>query len=296
MTFESRSAKLKHWCWINDALLPEDRAHVSLFDRGYLYGDGLFETLRAYGGKVFRLERHFARLKDSAREIGLSWSLNLQQLERIVTELLHANDMSDAYLRFTVSRGIGVGPLPSVSVTPTNSLFLRPLNLPSPMEYENGWKGLLVESSLSAGAQLSRLKSLNYLDKVLAKMKAREAGAQEAVLTNSRGEITEAATCNLFILKGRRLLTPPLSAGLLPGITREAIIELAPVLSLEPEETALRPDDLFTSDECFLTNSIIEIMPLTELDGKWIGDGRRGPLSATCQRAYRELVRRELNG
>jgi len=280
--------------WLNGNLVLEEEARVSLFDRGYLYGDGLFETMRAYSGRIFRLEQHLERLAEGARQISLPFSLQASEVAHTAGNLLQANGLTDAYLRLTLSRGPGVGPLPPDSISPTVSLIARPLKLPSPAEYKNGWKGILLESALSPEARLSQLKSLSYLDKVMAKMKAKAAEVQEAVLVNSRGEITEASASNLFLIRGARLLTPPPEAGILKGITRAAVMELAPSLSLRVSETRLLPSDIFASQEAFLTNSIIEIMPLTWLDGDRIGEGRRGPVTAALQRAYKKLVKKEL--
>jgi len=282
------------WVWLNGTLLPEGEARVSLFDRGYLYGDGLFETMRAYGGKIFRLRQHLVRLTEGARELGLRLRLACSQIEQAAADLLDTSGLSDAYLRLTVSRGPGLGPLPKHNLKPTISLIARRLRLPSPQEYEKGWKAVLVESALSLNSQLSKVKSLSYLDKVLARIRAREAGADEALLVNSQGEIAEASTSNFFLLQEGRLLTPPLKAGLLRGITRETIMELAPRLSLGVSEATLTPEEVFSAQECFLTNSIMEVMPLTSLEGQEIGEGRRGPITAALHRAYQNLVVKEL--
>jgi branched-chain amino acid aminotransferase len=284
----------KAYVWLNGALLPEQEARISLFDRGYLYGDGLFETMRAYGGGIFRLAQHIERLQEGARTIRLELPLNAAEAARAAGKLLQANTLSDAYLRLSVSRGIGLGPLPPEGISPTISLIARPLRLPDTQEYADGWSAILVESSISPGAGLSQLKPLSYLDKLLAKMKAREAGVQEAVLVNSRGEVTEASTSNLFVLHGKRLLTPPPEAGLLKGITRGVVMELAPNLSLQVAESRLLPSDIFSAQECFLTNSIMEIMPLCWLEGERIGEGRRGPVTSALRKAYADLVKKEL--
>ncbi len=280
--------------WLNGALLPEAEARVSLFDRGYLYGDGLFETMRAYGGRIFRLRRHLERLAEGARAINLSYAPEQNEIEKIAEELLQANGLTDAYLRLTVSRGLGLGPLPGENLAPTVSLIARPLQLPSPETYERGWKAILVESALSPGSRLSQLKPLSYLDKTLAKMEAKKAGVDEAILVNSRGEITEASTSNLFLVKGNDLLTPPAEAGLLAGITRAAVLELAPALSLQVVETRLTPADLSSAAECFLTNSILEVMPLTGVGEAPIGEGQPGRISRKIHKAYQNLVKSEL--
>jgi branched-chain amino acid aminotransferase len=276
--------------WLNGEFLPEQAAKVSLFDRGYLYGDGLFETMRAYSGRVFRLAHHLARLRQAAAQIGLQIPFGDSQIQHIVKELLIINRLQDAYIRLNISRGIGLGPLPDNSQSPTVSLIAKPLRLPSPKKYENGWQGIVVRTGLSPEGGLSQLKTLSYLDKIMAKMKAQEAGVQEAILVNANDEITEASTSNIFLVKDSLLLTPPVEAGLLPGITRLTILEMASKV----EERRILASEIFEAEECFITNSIIEIMPLTRLEGKKIGDGRPGKVTMALQQAYTQLVRNEL--
>jgi branched-chain amino acid aminotransferase len=278
---------MKSFVWLNGTLVAEDEAQVSLFDRGYLYGDGLFETMRAYGGKVFCLEAHLARLRAGANAIGMKLPLSQRQTEMAIASLLEVNSLSDAYLRLTISRGVGLGPLPEEKLLHTISLIARPLHLPAEGEYAQGWKAILTSSALAPGALQSQLKSLSYIDKVLAKMQAQAAGVQEAVLVNSSGEIAEGATSNLFIVTAGQLITPHISIGILPGITREVVIELATQMELEVTQTRLTPADLFAAKEAFLTNSIIEIMPLVEVAEHKIGNGKVGPVTQKLLEAYR---------
>jgi len=277
--------------WLNGRLILESQAHISLFDRGYLYGDGLFETMRAYRGKVFRLDGHWQRLITATEAIELSLTVGLKELSSAITDLLKANDLSDAYLRLTVSRGIGLGPLPEANLAPTISLIARPLHLPSPEEYQTGWRAILVPTSLAPGSLQSGFKSLSYLDKINAKLQTRRAGVNEAILINSAGQVTEGAVSNLFLIKHDRLLTPALAGGLLPGITRQVILELAPKLEIPVDETNLVPQDIFSAQEAFLTNSLLEIVPLAALAGKPIGNCLPGPITSALQAAYRRLVR-----
>lgn len=280
-----------YFVWLNGDLVPETQAQVSLFDRGYLYGDGLFETMRAYAGKVFRLERHWQRLAAAGQAIALPIPLAFGKISSAIADLLEANNLTDAYLRLTVSRGVGLGPLPEADLIPTISIIAHPLHLPSAEEYQKGWRGLLVTTSLAPGSLQSGLKSLSYLDKIYAKLQARRAGANEAILCNSAGQVTEGATTNIFLVKENRLLTPALEIGLLPGITRQVILESAKTLALPSAEIEITPQDIFSSQEVILTNSLLEIMPLVSLDGKRIGDGCPGPVTAPLQDAYRRLVR-----
>jgi branched-chain amino acid aminotransferase len=281
--------------WLNGDLIPESQARVSLFDRGYLYGDGLFETLRAYGGKIFLLEQHWQRLVAAGQAIELSVPLTYREISSAIDDLLEANNLTDAYLRLTVSRGTGLGPLPGTNLTPTISIIARPLQLPSAEAYKTGWSAVLVETSLAPGSLQSGLKSLSYLDKINAKLQARRAGANEAILINSAGQVTEGATANIFLVKDRRLITPAPTAGLLPGITRQVILELAPELTIPIDEMIVIPQDIFSAQEAFLTNSLLEVMPLVSLDGKRIGDGPPGPVTSAFQDAYRRQVREALS-
>jgi branched-chain amino acid aminotransferase len=286
--------KQENRVWLNGDLVPESQAHISLFDRGYLYGDGLFETMRAYDGKVFRLEQHWLRLVAAGQAIELSIPLSLKEISSAVADLLKANNLADAYLRLTVSRGIGLGPLPEANLTPTLSIIARPLHLPSAKEYQKGWRGLLVATSLAPGSLQSGLKSLSYLDKISAKLQARRGGAKEAILFNSAGQVTEGATSNIFLVKNDRLLTPALESGLLPGITRRVIFDLAKDLELPSAEIELNPQDIFSAQECFLTNSLLEIMPLVGLDEKAIAGGFPGPVTGALQAGYRRLVQEDI--
>ena len=272
--------------YLNGEFLPEDRASVSIFDRGLLYGDGLFETVRAYGGRLFRLDRHLERLADSARQIGLP---PIGDLSGPANELLARNSLADAYLRITVTRGVGLG-LEATETSPTVLIIARPLNLPPPETYARGYAVRIVPAEHARGAALPGLKSLCYLDKILARRRAREQGADEALLVNSAGALTEAAASNVFLVHNGRLVSPALDQGLLPGITRDAVIELARYV----EETVVPAGLLRDAEECFLTNSIMEIMPVTRADDYLIGRGQPGPLTTQLRQAYAELVRREL--
>jgi branched-chain amino acid aminotransferase len=286
--------KQENRVWLNGDLVPESQAHISLFDRGYLYGDGLFETMRAYAGKVFRLEQHWRRLVSAGQAVELPIPLAHAEISSAIADLLKANNLADAYLRLTVSRGIGLGPLPEANLTPTLSIIARPLHLPSAKEYQKGWRGLLVATSLAPGSLQSGLKSLSYLDKIYAKLQARRAGANEAILFNSAGRVTEGATTNIFLVKENRLLTPALENGLLPGITRRVIFDLAKNLELSSAEIELTPQDIFSAQECFLTNSLLEIMPLVRLDEKAIAGGVPGPVTGALQAGYRRLVQEDI--
>jgi branched-chain amino acid aminotransferase len=278
-----------------DRFLPEHDACVSVADRGFLYGDGLFETMRAYGGRVFRLDAHLDRLFAAARVLGLRIPGARRALAAVIDELLTRNRLADAYVRLTVSRGTGPsGPTPTASHQPTLLIVAQPLSLPSAAKYRQGYRAVILPPSVCAEATLPRIKSLSYLPSVLARAAAKRARADEGLLRNSRGQVTEGATSNLFTVRRGKLLTPPVDSGLLPGITRAAVLEIAQPIGVSAREVALGPQDLWAADECFLTNSIIEIMPVTRIDGRPVGTGRIGPVTQRLQEEYRGLVANEL--
>lgn len=280
--------------YLNGGFIPQDRAKISVLDRGFLYGDGLFETMRAYEGKVFRIRQHWDRLFRSARIIGLKIPAARKELTAAAHELLKRNSLADAYLRLTVSRGTGPPGLePSVKHQPTLAMVARELSTPSPTLYRRGYRATILPPTICPDSPLPRIKSINYLGNILAKREAKRARANEGIMQNSRGLVTEGTVSNIFIVRRGRLITPNLECGVLPGITRAAVLELAAQLGIPAREGEIRPAQLLSADECFLTNSIIEIMPVTRIDGQPIGDGNPGPITAQLQEAYRNLVRRK---
>jgi len=278
--------------YLNGEFLPEEQARISILDRGFLYGDGLFETMRAYSGRVFRLAQHYERLASSAERIGLRVPLPEHDLSHVIAELLRRSGLLDAYVRLTISRGEGLGMEPP-DARPTVSVVARELVLPDERLYREG--ASVIVTGASAGPHLAALKSLSYLGSLLARRAARQAGADDAVLTNAAGHLTEASSSNLFFVKNATLCTPSLECGLLPGITRHAIVEIAGQVSLPAQEGQFTPEDLRTAEEAFLTNSIAEVLPVTRVDGAPIGSGKVGPVTAKLMDAYRRLVASELS-
>jgi len=280
--------------FINDSFVSLARAKVSVFDRGFLYGDGLFETMRAYSGKVFRLEDHLDRLFHSARGIELSFDYTREELKNIIGKIIEINSLSEAYIRLTVSRGVSEPGLISKS-RPSATLVIVARNFkpPSPSEYETGWRAIVVETRQNQSSPLSRLKSLNFLNNILARREAEAKGVDEGILLNTQGEVTEAATSNIFGVNKDAIITPLEESGLLPGITRGVVLELAPNLGLKAYKRRVNLSHLMRAEEAFLTNSLIEIMPLVEIDGRRIGNGKPGSITEKIHRAYRALVRKE---
>jgi branched-chain amino acid aminotransferase len=273
--------------WVNGALLAPEQAAVSPLDRGFLYGEGLFETMRAYRGRVFRLGRHLGRLMASAREVGLLVPPR-ELLERAVAEALAAGGLSDAVVRLTVTAGTGGGAPPTVVA------LVRPLTLPPPERYAAGCRAVSVPVAQVPKCALRRAKSLNYLDKLLAQRAAEAQGGHEAILIDADGCVAEAAMRNVFAVIAGELVTPPLSRGILAGITREAVLEVAHRQSLSCTERDLMLAELVEADECFLTSSVAELLPVASVDGRAVGEGAPGEVTKRLTQAYRLLTAEEL--
>ena len=272
--------------YVNGELVPAERAVVPLLDRGYLYGEGLFETMRSYGGRIFALDRHLRRLLSSARELGLEFGVGEDDLARALMLTLEANGLSDAYLRLTVSQQCDTPGIESRAVERfTISIIARPLADPSNL-HSQGANVVVLEPGSAPPTHLARHKTLSYLAYVRARAAAQSAFADEALLVNAAGEITEAATANAFFVREGRLTTPPVTCGLLPGVTREIVLELARSQGIEAIESIVRPADIPACSECFLTNSIVELQPVTSIDAQPVGSGAPGPVWAVLAAAY----------
>jgi branched-chain amino acid aminotransferase len=271
---------------------PED-AKISVYDHGLLYGDGVFEGMRSYGGKVFRLNEHLVRLDESARAIGLALPISLEQLADDVNQTVKLNEITDGYIRLVVTRGGGpLGLDPFKCVDPQVIIIADTITLYPQEFYENGLELVTASTIRNHPAALSpRIKSLNYLNNILAKMEGLKAGCIEALMLNHKGEVAECTGDNLFVVKRGRLNTPPIDAGILEGVTRNAVIELARDAGIETTEHPMTRHDIFVADECFLTGSAAEVIPAVKLDGRSIGDGQVGPITRQLNQAFRDLVR-----
>jgi branched-chain amino acid aminotransferase len=277
--------------YLNGQLIPRSKAKLSPFDHGFLYGYGLFETMRAYNGHIFRLDHHLARLRRSAETIGLANKLAASDLEAACMKTLEANKLKDARLRLTVSAGEGdMMPDPSTYSSPT--VLITAQNLVSlPLEkYKSGFKAALSSLRRNSQSPLSRLKSTCYMENILARMQAKAMGCDEAILLNEQGYLAEGSTTNIFLASNGELITPSLKSGVLPGITREAVLEIARASNIKTLERQVELKELIEAEEAFVTNSILELMPLTWFDGKLIGTGKAGQLSKELLAAYRKLV------
>jgi branched-chain amino acid aminotransferase len=278
--------------YIDGNFYPESEAKISVFDHGLLYGDGVFEGIRFYQGRVFRLEEHIARLWDSAKGIALEIPISASELTAATLETIRQNDLHDGYIRLLVTRGIGsLGLSPESCRRPSIIIIAATIALYPSALYEKGLTMVTCATRRIGPAALNpRIKSLNYLNNVLAKIEAQQAGAAEGVMLNEQGYVAECTGDNLFILKRGRLHTPPINAGILEGVTRRVAIELAEKNGLVVEERDLTRYDVVTADECFLTGTAAEIISAVELDRRPIGTGQPGPVTLKLIEEFRRLT------
>ncbi|MGA2686147.1 MAG: branched-chain-amino-acid transaminase [Verrucomicrobiota bacterium] len=268
-------------------------AKISVFDHGLLYGDGVFEGIRAYHGRVFKLREHIDRLFCSAKAILLHIPMSHAHLMHVVVEACRKNKIHDGYIRLVVTRGIGtLGLSPSRCKNPSVIIIADKIQLYPPALYQKGMEIVTVPTMRNLHSALNpAIKSLNYLNNILAKIEANHAGCEEAVMLNAEGFVAECTGDNLFIVKKGALLTPPLSAGALYGITRGVVMELAEEEGLAVSEPNLTRYDLFNADECFLTGTGAEIVPVVKIDGRVIGTGKPGPITRKLEEEYRTLTK-----
>lgn len=281
-------------CWLNGRLVPRNEARVSVFDHGLLYGDGVFEGIRFYRGRPFRLARHLARLRASANAIRLNIPYDDAALTDALTETIAAFGAANGYLRLVVTRGEGrLGIDPSSCECPTVFIIADHLSLvPAAVQRDGADVIVAATRRIAIDALDPRVKSLNYLNPILARIEAAEAGVHEAILLNAAGRVTEGSADNIFIVRDGELLTPPTNEGALEGITREAIIEIAHALTIVARERSLVPQDLYDADECFLTGTGAELIPVRTIDGKPL-PRCPGPVYSALQKAFHALVERE---
>lgn len=284
---------------LNGRIIYEEDARVSIYDRGFLFGDGLFETMRAYNGRVFRLKGHLERLYKSCDtlKIPLRRLFKPDETGDRIYSLLEKNGLLDAYVRMTVSRGMHTGVLTlEMPAQPTFTVITRPLHLYPAEYYKEGATAVFAGGRVDPSHPLVRHKSTSYLSYILAREEAREKGALEAIILNTRGEVAEGATSNIFIVRGDEVITPPEGAPILPGITRSVITEIIELKNRTLYERPIGLEELIQADEAFLTNSLMEVMPLVRIEGNVIGNGRPGPYTTGIMKEYKEIVERETGG
>ena len=281
--------------YIDGELRPRETATVSVFDHGLLYGDGVFEGIRVYNRRIFRLDAHLDRLYASARAIALDVPLAQAEMAEAVRRTVRENRKEDGYIRLMVTRGTGdLGLDPRKCPRPTVIIIVTDIQVyPAPL-YAAGIKVITSPTrQVSHEAVDPRIKSLNYLKNVLAKIDGGRAGAEEAIMLNADGFIAECTADNLFVVRGATLLTPSPQDGALDGITRAAVLGLAAEAGIAAREARLTRYDVYTADECFLSGTGAEVMPIAEVDGRTIGDGRPGAISAQLQKAFQALARQD---
>jgi branched-chain amino acid aminotransferase len=278
---------------VNGRITDEQGAVVSVFDHGFLYGEGVYETLRTYNRRPFMLDRHVRRLRNSARMIELPLPFEDADLASRIAATMAAADLAgEAYLRVLVTRGVGELTYdPQATPTPSVVIIVKPQLDPAPEAYARGVRVVIVDILRNhPGSVNPMIKSNNLMNSALAMQEALRQGAFEGVMRNYRGELSECTTANLFIVRGGAVLTPPLDAGLLPGITREIVFEIGRESGTDVREETLRDDDLFAADEAFLTSTTRELVPIVSVGERPIGTGRPGPVTGRLLEAYRQLA------
>lgn len=281
--------------YIDGQFYDRDSAKISVFDHGLLYGDGVFEGIRVYNRRVFRHRAHLDRLYDSARALALTVPLSIDEMRGVVEETVRRNRREDAYIRLVVTRGSGeLGIDPQSCPTPSVIVIVNDVRVYPRELYAGGIKVMTSATrQVSHEAIDPRIKSLNYLKNILAKIDAQQAGAHEAIMLNAEGFIAECTADNLFVIRDGRLLTPAPQDGALGGITRGAVLELAAEARLPAAEARLTRYDLYTADEAFVTGTGAELMPVASADGRPVGSGKPGPLTRQLTEAFHALVRTE---
>jgi branched-chain amino acid aminotransferase len=279
--------------YLNGQLVPKDKAVVSVFDHGFLYGDGIFEGIRIYDGVVFRLDEHLERLYDSAKSILLHIPLEFEEMAKAVLDTVRANQLQNGYIRLVISRGAGdLGLDPRSCATPNIIIIADEIQLFPSEFYENGLRIVTVATTRNSPNALNpQIKSLNYLNSILVKMEAINAGVLEALTVNAQGYVCEGSGDNVFIVKKGKVYTPPVYLGALDGITRHTIIDICAELNIPLLETPFTRHDVYIADECFLTGTAAELIPVVEVDARIIGSGKPGAVTQRLLTAFREVAK-----
>jgi branched-chain amino acid aminotransferase len=279
--------------YINGTYYSKEDAKISVFDHGLLYGDGVFEGLRSYNGKVIRLEEHVRRLFESARAICLEIPLSQEDMAAAINEAVKKNGLTDGYIRAVVTRGAGtLGLDPNRCSNPQIIIIADVISLYPQELYDHGLEIITTSIARNHPAALSpRIKSLNYLNNILAKIEGLKAGCIEALMLNHKGEVAECTGDNIFLVRDGVLYTPPLDAGILAGVTRDAVIELAEAAGITVREVSLTKHDVYVADECFLTGTAAEVIPVVKVDDRPIGTGKPGPVTLQLKERFHEFAR-----
>ncbi len=279
--------------WLDGNLIDKENAKISVYDHGLLYGDGVFEGIRAYAGRIFKPHEHLRRLYDSAKAIRLVIPLSPEQFLAAIQQTVKANDFTDCYIRAVVTRGVGyLGLNPAKCSNPSVFIIADTIEMYPREHYEKGM-ALITASVIRnhPNALSPRIKSLNYLNNILAKIEAADAGVPEAIMLNHDGNVSECTADNIFIVRDGVVYTPTTHDGILEGVTRGTILELCRKLALPFAEKTLQRHDLYTADECFITGTGAEVVPVTKLDGRPIARGEVGQITRRLMEAFHKHVR-----
>jgi len=280
--------------FLNNRFVPKEKALVSAFDHGFLYGDGIYETMRAYQGNIFLLKKHLIRLKRSASAISLKLPLPMEKIEDALNRSVRINRLKDAYIRLHISRGPGeIGLDPALCIAPTMVIVAKPFHDYPAQNYSRGVRVAFVKTRRNHPLAIApSIKSTNFLNNIQAKIEAIRAGAYEGIMLNWEGYVAEGTISNIALVKKGVLYTPHAKTGILEGVTRDLVLRLATKNKIPVKETLLIPQEFLAADECFITNTTMEIMPVTRIDRKVIGSGKPGPVTALLSEAYTREVRR----
>ena len=280
--------------YISGKFFDRDNAKISVFDHGFLYGDGVFEGMRSYNGKVFRLRDHMIRLWNSAKALMIDIPITLEEMESAVDETLKINGIQDGYIRLLVTRGIGTLGLDAhLCSNPQVIIIAAHLALYPAEYYEKGLEIVTASTVRTNPAMVSpQIKSMNYLNNILAKIEGHQAGCIEVLMLNTKGEVAECSGDNIFIISKGTLHTPPTEAGILEGITRQTVLEIAADMHIPIKEVPMTRYDIFAADECFLTGSAAELIPVIKLDGRSIGDGKPGVMTKKLLDRFHEETKK----
>ncbi|MBN2385058.1 branched-chain-amino-acid transaminase [bacterium] len=280
--------------YINGKMYHErEQAKVSVFDHGYLYGDGVFEGIRVYNGLIFKCREHIDRLYESAKTIYLDIQMSREEMTQAMIDTVRASGLHDAYIRLIVSRGVGdLGLDYRHCKKPTVVIIVDKITLYPPERYEKGLKVITTATRRNKPDSLNcQIKSCNYLNNILAKIEVIRAGADEGIMLNNSGYVTEATADNIFVIKNKTLITPPSYFGILVGITRQAVLDIAPDEGLHVETAGILVHDIYNADECFLTGSAAELIPVVECDGRAVGNGQVGPVFKALLKRFRQKTK-----
>ena len=281
--------------YINNEYIDKENAKISIFDHGFLYGDGVFEGIRSYNRLVFKLAEHIDRLYESASAIGLKIPLSKKEMIKAVLDTLKLNKLDDAYIRLIVTRGVGdLGLDPRKCKSPSILIITDKIELYPEKLYKEGLKLTIASIFRNHPKALNpQIKSLNYLNNILAKIEAIKSGYEEALMLSSDGYVAECAGDNIFIIKGNNLITPPSDVGILKGITRDTVMDIGKKLGMGVSKKLLKAEDLFKADECFLTGTAAEVIPVTSIDKKPVGTGKPGKITLKLVKEFRLLAKAE---